>query len=138
MAVIKFKADQQQSLSGTLCGMIYRTFKDGRVTVFGEPAPVLPHKPTAAQLEKYRKERVVKECVSQIQSIILDQGERTVARMQQVADMHHPIQVAMRRWYDYYRPHFKDDRELVKAIVYYFKSKNLPPKLALNLDLPST
>ena len=137
-ARIKFAPGQQQTLSGTLGGLVYRTYKNGIVTVHSEPEPFIPHKPTKEQVAKYRKDCVVQDCVRLIQTELLNRTDRSVAEMQRVADMHHLIKTAMLRWYDYYRPHFKDDRKLTSAIIYYFKSKKMPLELALKLDLPST
>lgn len=136
MAVIKFKADQQQSLSGTLCGMIYRT-RNGKTTVFTEPMPFMPKRPTEAQRLKYHKDCVVQDCTRQIQSLILARTDRSVAEMQRVADMHNAIRTTVTRWYEKYRPYFRTDTELSSAIVYYFRTKNLPPKLALFEDFPT-
>ena len=54
--------------------------------------------------------------------------------LQRVADMHNAIRTTVCRWYDYYRPYFKTDFALEKAIVYYYHTKNLPPQLALFED----
>ena len=135
MANILFRPDQQQTLSGTLCGMIYRT-RNGKTTVFTEPEPFLPIKHTSAQRLKYHKDCVVQDCVRQIQAHILARTDRSVAEMQRVADMHNAIRTTVTRWYDKYKPYFRTDSALTKAIVYYFRTKNLPPRLALFDDFP--
>lgn len=133
MAVIKFKADQQQSLSGTLCGMIYRT-RNGKTTVFSEPAPFLPKRPTKAEQLKYYKDCVVQDCTRQIQSLILARTDRSVAEMQRVADMHYNIRKTIIRWYDFYRQYFRSNSDLTRALVYYFQCKRLPPELLFRVE----
>ena len=133
MAVIKFKADQQQSLSGTLCGMIYRT-RNGKTSVFTEPVPFMPKRPTEAQRLKYHKDCVVQDCTRQIQSLILARTDRSVAEMQRVADMHYNIRKTIFRWYDFYRQYFHSDSDLTKALVYYFRCKHLPPELLFQIE----
>lgn len=135
MARVTFK-DPDNHLSGTLCGMVYRT-RNGKTVVHAEPEPVLPKLPTPEQRLKYRKEYVVVNAVRMIQSHILAQTDRSVPQMQRVADMHNAIRTTVTRWYDYLRPHFASDVVLVGAIVYYFRCKHLPPRLQLfEDDLP--
>lgn len=133
MAVIKFKADQQQSLSGTLCGMIYRT-RNGKTSVFTEPVPFMPKRPTEAQRLKYHKDCVVQDCTRQIQSLILARTDRSVTQMQRVADMHYNIRKTIIRWYDFYRQYFRSNSDLTKALVYYFRCKHLPPELLFQIE----
>ena len=132
MARITFK-NPNDHLSGTLCGLVYKN-RNGKNFVYSQPEPVLPKRPTKEQRLKYRKDCVVQNCVSLIQSDMLDRRKLSIPEMQRVADMHNAIRTTVCRWYDYYRPYFKTDFALEKAIVYYYHTKNLPPQLALFED----
>ena len=133
-ARIKFAPGQQQTLSGTLGGLVYRTYKNGIVTVHSEPEPFIPHKPTKEQVAKYRKDCVVQDCTRQIQSLILARTDRSVAEMQRVADMHYNIRKTIIRWYDFYRQYFRSNSDLTRALVYYFQCKRLPPELLFRVE----
>ena len=132
MARVTF-TNSNDHLSGTLCGMVYRT-RNGKTVVHAEQAPVLPKNPTPEQRQKYLKERAVVDSVRMIQTHILAQTDRSVTQMQRVADMHNAIRTTVSRWYDYLRPHFASSDVLTGAIVYYFRCKHLPPRLALFED----
>ena len=135
MARITFK-NPNDHLSGTLCGLVYKN-RNGKNFVYSQPEPVLPKRPTKEQRLKYRKDCVVQNCVSLIQSDMLDRRKLSIPEMQRVADMHNAIRTTVCRWYDYYRPYFKTDFALEKAIVYYYHTKNLPPELNFLMGTPT-
>ena len=140
MARVTFKKGQRQEMHGTFCGLVYKQ-RNGQQYVYKLPLPVLPKKPTVEQQNKYIKDCVVQGCVSDIQRRLYEQGEQSVARMQEIADRYAAIKKAAERIYDDFKPFFKGKaiNKLDKAIVFWFCYKELVPELDLFRDnLPDT
>ena len=128
MAQVIFKQGQQQTLSGTFCGMVYRT-RQGRTTAFFQAEPFLPAHPTAAQKAAYRRKCVLQAAVSLIQADIYKQGEPSVARMQQIANLYHAIYQHCDERYDEWRHRFTSDNRLAQAIAYWYITERYPLSL---------
>ena len=128
MARILFKQDEQQTLSGTFCGMVYRT-RSGKTSASLQPEPFLEKNANAAQKAAYRRNCVLLRAVSQIQAAIYKKGAQSVARMQQIADMYHAIYQHCDERYEAWRHRFSSDDRLVQAIVYWYMSERYAPEL---------
>ena len=128
MARITFKQSEQQTLSGTFCGMIYRT-RGGKTTATLQPAPFLPDNATAAQKAACRRTCVLQKAVCLIQSEIYKKGSQSVSRMQQIADMYHAIYQHCDERYTAWRNRFTSDDRLTQAIAYWYITERYPQSL---------
>ena len=128
MARITFKQSEQQTLSGTFCGMIYRT-RGGKTTATLQSAPFLPDNATAAQRAAHRRTCVLQKAVCRIQAEIYKTGEPSVARMQQIADLYHAIYQHCDERYTAWRAKFCSDDRLTQAIAYWYITERYPQSL---------
>ena len=128
MARIQFR-EKEATLSGTFGGITYRTVGKKVFARLQMPAP-LPKRPTAADKERYRKQQVTMWAVGSIQIMLFEQSkEKTVRRMQELADrydtfMHHAV-----RKYEEWRGRFADDRQLARAIAYWYVTGKYPAQI---------
>ena len=125
MARVLFKQGEQQALSGTFCGMEYRT-RNGKTYVHAQRLPELPKRPTAAQRAAYRRKIVLMLAVSEIQARIYRRAATSVARMQAVADMYHMIYQHCDERYDVWRPKFRSDEKMAQAMAFWFMTERYP------------
>ena len=128
MARITFKQSAKQTLSGTFCGMIYRT-RGGKTTATLQSAPFIPDNATAAQKAAHRRTRVLQAAVCRIQAHIFKTGAPSVARMQQIADLYHAIYQHCDERYTAWRQRFSNDERLKQAIVYWYMTERYAPEL---------
>ena len=72
MAKVTFKPGQPiQSLSGTLGRMTFRTIY-GHTSVFEKPEPTLPKNATRKQKAQFKKQTIIDNCLTILQSEITD------------------------------------------------------------------
>lgn len=115
MAKVVFKKDQPvQSLSGTYCGMVYKTLANGSCTAFLQS---LPSEEEADANPAARAERVIKIAVSEIQShmvsaeVAIKQYAAIVKRVRRLYKQLHEleevndrlVQMIMNAYYQYRR-----------------------------------
>ena len=134
MARVTFKKGEQQTLSGTFCGMMYRV-TNGKTFVHAQREPILAKRPTAAQRATYKRKCVLQRAVSEIQSRIFRLVSPSVARMQAIADMYHAIYQHCDERYDAWRKKFKNDEKMVQAMVYWYMTERYTPELFENSEL---
>ena len=80
MARIKFREGQPiQSLSGTLGNMTFRTV-NGRTQVFQRAEPILPKNPTRKQRAQFKRQTIINNCISILQSQYEDIQEAMAMR----------------------------------------------------------
>ena len=80
MANVKFKDSQPiQALSGTLGDLTFRTV-NGRTHVFQRAEPVLPKNPTRKQRAQFKRQTIINNCISILQSQYEDIREAMAMR----------------------------------------------------------
>ena len=128
MAQVIFKQGQQQTLSGTFCGMVYRV-RGGKTFVLTQASPSLPKKPTAAQRATYRRQCVLQMAVCEIQARIYRRAAGSVARMQAVANMYHAIYQHCDERYEEWKTRFSSVEKMAQAIAYWYMTERYAPTL---------
>ena len=128
MARVIFKKGEQQTLSGTFCGMNYRV-TNGKTFVYAQKEPTLPARATAAQKATYRRKCVLQRAVCEIQERIFRQESPSVARMQAIADMYHAIYQHCDERYEAWRHRFDSDSKLTDAIAYWYMTERYSPEV---------
>ena len=122
------------TLSGTFCGMVYRNIGGKQHAHLQLPTP-LPKNATAADKARQRKQQVVMWAVGSIQMMLYEQGqEKSVRRMQELADQYNTFHHHAVRKYEEWRERFTDDRGFARAIAYWYVTKQYPrefPELAV-------
>ena len=127
MARIEFK-EPEGELHGTFAGMRYRNVNGKQHARLQMPDP-LPEKATEAEKERYRKQQVTMWAVGSIQMMLYEQGkDKSVKRMQELADGYDAYMHHAKRKYDEWRERFKDDRRMARAIAYWYVTGKIAPE----------
>ena len=72
MARVEFKENSPiQSLSGTLGDLVFRT-RNGKTSVFQRYEPELPEQASRAERRRFKREQIVRDCVSILQNEMRD------------------------------------------------------------------
>ena len=138
MARITFKEGYgDQLIRGTFGGLVYKVIA-GKQHVFMQPLPfVITANSTPAQRQANRRAKVIQHAVANIQRILYNEAEeQNAATVQALCDRYKELYEQVQYAYEKLRDHFPDDNNLHKAIVYYWRTKNIPNLLDLREDEP--
>lgn len=118
--VIFKQTETVQEMHGTFCGMVYRRTPNGETVVHLQRASM-----------DMRRE-VVRQAVALAQEMIYEEGEPSVRRMQEIADMHHVMKQVLNEWYEGYAAKIRRHDKLVEALAVNYCNKFAAPKLDLD------
>ena len=128
MARIELK-EPEAELHGTFAGLTYRII-NGKQHVHMQLPDPLPPEPTPADIARHRKQKVVMWAVGSIQMMLFEQGQsKSVERMQELADKYDTFRHHAERKYKEWQKKFTDDKQLARAIAYWYITERFAPEL---------
>ena len=118
--VIFKQTEKVQEMHGTFCGMIYRRTPKGETVVHLQ------------RVSMDVRSEVVRQAVAMAQRVMYEEGEESVARMQEIADSYHAMKQVIKDWYDDYAAKIRSFDKLVEALAVNYCNKFAAPSLDLD------